>query len=195
MSGVQLPVQLPCKMRVGSVSAGPCLPIGELHACTRAARSPTGIGNRRGGKGPRHRHERDNAQNLEAPGADHRQSAAKLSECGCLPVEQAPITVTGRHNSLPGASQSDNGVSRRLELLRFPSIARCHKVTGMNDPRSRRSRNLEMARYVRDRPATKGGWGRWHPNSQDRRIIDLLPPLRGGSENFGRPSKENLVYK
>jgi hypothetical protein len=50
MSSVQLRVQLPCKRRVGSVSAGPCLPIGELHACTRVARSPSGIGSKQVGK-------------------------------------------------------------------------------------------------------------------------------------------------
>lgn len=43
-SSVQLPVQLACVYRATSVSAGPCLPIGKLHACTRAARLPHGIG-------------------------------------------------------------------------------------------------------------------------------------------------------
>jgi hypothetical protein len=46
---VQLPVQLPCNPVQLCVRATPCLPIGELHACTRAARSPHGIGSRRTG--------------------------------------------------------------------------------------------------------------------------------------------------
>jgi hypothetical protein len=41
---VQLPVQLPYSYRATSVSATPSLPIGKLHACTRAARLPHGIG-------------------------------------------------------------------------------------------------------------------------------------------------------
>jgi hypothetical protein len=44
MTSVQLPVQLPCSYRATSVSATPCLPIGKLHACTRAARLTHGIG-------------------------------------------------------------------------------------------------------------------------------------------------------
>jgi hypothetical protein len=43
-NSVQLPVQLACSYRATSVSATPCLPIGKLHACTRAARLPHGIG-------------------------------------------------------------------------------------------------------------------------------------------------------
>jgi len=41
---VQLPVQLPCSYVQLPCSPLPCLPLGELHACTRAARSPHGIG-------------------------------------------------------------------------------------------------------------------------------------------------------
>jgi hypothetical protein len=41
---VQLPVQLPCSYVQLPCSPLPCLPLGELHACTRAARSPIGIG-------------------------------------------------------------------------------------------------------------------------------------------------------
>jgi hypothetical protein len=44
---VQLPVQLACRWRATSVSAGPCLPIDKLHARTRAARLPHGIGSSR----------------------------------------------------------------------------------------------------------------------------------------------------
>jgi hypothetical protein len=43
-TSVQLPVQLACRWRATSVSAGPCLPIDKLHARTRAARLPHGIG-------------------------------------------------------------------------------------------------------------------------------------------------------
>jgi hypothetical protein len=46
LAAVQLPVQLACSYRATSVSATPRLPIAELHACTRAARSATGIGSR-----------------------------------------------------------------------------------------------------------------------------------------------------
>jgi hypothetical protein len=41
---VQLRVQLPCSYVQLSVSPSPCLPISKLHACTRAARLPHGIG-------------------------------------------------------------------------------------------------------------------------------------------------------
>jgi hypothetical protein len=44
MNSVQLPVQLPCSWRATSVSAGPCLHIGKLHACMRAARLSHVIG-------------------------------------------------------------------------------------------------------------------------------------------------------
>ena len=43
-SAVQLRVQLACSYVQLSVSATPCLPLAELHACTRAARSAAGIG-------------------------------------------------------------------------------------------------------------------------------------------------------
>lgn len=46
-------VQLPCSIRVATCSYPcsplPCLHIGKLHACTRAARSPHVIGSTRGG--------------------------------------------------------------------------------------------------------------------------------------------------
>jgi hypothetical protein len=44
---VQLPVQLPYSYVQLPCSPLPCLPLGELHACTRAARSPIGIGSSR----------------------------------------------------------------------------------------------------------------------------------------------------
>jgi hypothetical protein len=43
-NSVQLPVQLPYSYVQLPCSPLPCLPLGELHACTRAARSPIGIG-------------------------------------------------------------------------------------------------------------------------------------------------------
>jgi hypothetical protein len=43
-SSVQLPVQLPYSLRTATVLPTPCLPLGKLHACTRAARLPRGIG-------------------------------------------------------------------------------------------------------------------------------------------------------
>jgi hypothetical protein len=50
---------------------------------------------------PRHRHERDNAGNLEVPGVDRSRSATPPSECVDVRADTASITVTSRHNSLP----------------------------------------------------------------------------------------------
>jgi hypothetical protein len=44
MVNVQLPVQLACNRCAASVSAGSCLHISKVHACTRAARLPHVIG-------------------------------------------------------------------------------------------------------------------------------------------------------
>jgi hypothetical protein len=51
---VQHPVPHACSPVLHSVSPAPCLPSGERHACTRAARSPHGIGIGRGWNRPRH---------------------------------------------------------------------------------------------------------------------------------------------
>lgn len=59
-------VQLPCCSGVAMCSypCSPllCLAIGKLHACTRAARSPHGIGSCRTRKAPRYRHACRNAE-------------------------------------------------------------------------------------------------------------------------------------
>jgi hypothetical protein len=49
-SSVQLPVQLPCSLCTATVLPTPCLPIDKLHARTRAARLPHGIGSSRQAK-------------------------------------------------------------------------------------------------------------------------------------------------
>jgi hypothetical protein len=145
---------------------------------------------------------------------DEQSSADLLAWCG-FRREVTVTSVTDRtadhRNSLPCASHRSNRVTQPLELLRFQRIARCLPIIGgiyarhlaasfavylLEDVRPRdRSRNLKIGRYPGKGWSTKGGRGRWHPESQDRRIIDLLSAFRGGPENLGGRSKENLVYK
>jgi hypothetical protein len=154
---------------------------------------------KRRAEGPHHRHEHDNARNLEAPGADRRQPVAILRERTALPVIPVPLTVSrssaGPSNLLPRASHRDNGAIRRLELLRFPSLARCCQVTGTQVLRSKRSRNLEMARDLREGGLRTRGWVGVAGDPGASAYIDLFRLVRAASENFGRPSEKIRVYK
>jgi hypothetical protein len=174
----------------------------------------------RGLKGPRHRRECGNAQNPNTHAIDCCQCAGSPGECAALHAHPASITVIGhitaRSNLLPRASHWGNGVSRPLELLRFPSIARCHEVTGtrrkgfsrvachipgsslVGTARSRAAqcwRNLESRGSRGVRGHLTGGWVGVAADPGARPIIDVFCLSRAGSENFGRPCNENLVYQ
>jgi hypothetical protein len=58
-----------------------------------------------------------------------------------------------------------------------------------------RSRNLEMARYLREGGLRTRGWVGVAGNPGCLGIIDVLCLSRGASENFGRPSQKTHVYK
>ena len=153
---------------------------------------------------PRQTLHTDNARNAEASGTDRRQCVASRLECAALPGEMVPITVirlsNERSNLLPGASHCDNRVIHPLELLCFPSLARCLIVTGthgkgfsrvachipgsslVGTARSRSKgcwRNLKMARYSMPKPErTRRGW--WVGSKTSAvAIIDLISIFRG----------------
>jgi hypothetical protein len=154
---------------------------------------------------PRHRRECSNARSLQAPGTDRRQFGVIACEWTNLQAYSAPVTVTraaaGRSNQLPRASHRDNRVIRRLELLRFSSIARCYEVTGMHRegvfacglPHSRLfigSNGVRTANALAIWLNWLNAWdcqGKrphpvpWHPPNPAPPIIDLLPIFRGSS--------------
>jgi hypothetical protein len=165
----------PRPLRCGS--AMPSAPLAAHRSNVRGGRT---IGWRAGRqKGPRHRHEQTNARNSPAAGADRSRYVAVWWDCPVLRPQPARVTVT---NLLPPASHRNNHVIRQLKLLRFPSIARCCEVTGTGLARSRPARsgrNADLIPLSWDRGPTKGGWGRWHPGTLSRPIIDLLSIFRG----------------
>jgi hypothetical protein len=197
MIGVPLtPVCTTCSLGAYSrVYYSICLPLGASTQCS----SYCGIGSRRGWKGPRHWRECSNAQNLEVPAADPTQSAAIWRNWPVSQAHPAQVTVTGVtigcSNLLPGASHRHNRVMRRLELLRFPSIARCCKVTGTRRRAARSGRNLELRGTHEARGHRTGGQVGVAGNPGARPIIDLPRLIRVASENFGRPSQKPLVYR
>jgi hypothetical protein len=168
-------------------------------------------------KPPRYRDERSNCENAESRWRDRRPSTALATECAAFQHEPTKVTVTwvtcrvtNYDNSLPGASHRSNRVTQPLEMLRFRPIARCLPIIGgiyarvaaasftlverKTRPRDR-SRNLEMARYVGDGPAARGGVRGVDGDPGALGITDIFRLLRGAFEKFGRPSKENLVNK
>jgi hypothetical protein len=169
---------------------------------------------------PRHRLERGNARNLEELGVDRYRSAAIWRNWPVSQTHPLRVTVTGVtidcSNLLPGASHRHNRVMRRLELLRFPSIARCYEVTGtrrkgfsrvachipgsslVGTARSRPSRSGRNARNAAfpwiARPS-RPGRGAGGPLPGARSEFDLLRLVRAASENFGGPSQKTFVQQ
>jgi hypothetical protein len=213
MSGVQPPVQLPCSMRVSSVPATPCLPIGELHACTRAARSPTGIGSQRGGKGPPQPQHTANARlpasRMLSTALDEQLSAPVLAWCGFrreITVSGALVTsyadtvqtrltadstnavisaISGRR---PHDGKSREGIYARVAAASFTLVERKTRSRG-------RSRNLEMPRDPGDGAAARGGARGVGALPGCLGIIDIFRLSRGASEIFGGRPEKIRVYK
>jgi hypothetical protein len=104
---VQLLVQLLCNPVQLNVSATPCLPIGKLHACTRAARLSHGIGSHaKHGKG----------------GKDLIKPASALISAISIPP--------GRTLICPGRSPSHKiniGVGRCVGKTGMPAVFRCRE--------------------------------------------------------------------
>jgi hypothetical protein len=88
----------------------------------------------------------------------------------------------------PHDDESREGIYARVAAASFTLVER---KTRARD----RSRNLEMARDLREGGLRTRGWvgGAGDPGCLG--MIDVFCLVRAASENFGRPSKENLVYK
>jgi hypothetical protein len=214
MASVQLTVQLPCKRRVGSVSAGPCLPIGELHACTRAARSPTGIGSAQVGEdlivGKTQVTSRPAVSAVGYMQASIERDTQLLwlrlgqrlghDEPGCH------CEALILQDNLRCVHRSSYSVTCLRTIYARVAAASFTLVERKTRPRDR-WRNLEYARCVgfdprKDPPGTPVGW-----KTATARMIDIVRQHSAVSQKtccplatrrlpiFGGGSVENLVYK
>ena len=120
-----------------------------------ATRRPQREGREEGGKGPRHRHERNNEKFRCLPGADRGQHAASPWQRLGFDARGILITVIASNNLLPCASRSSHAAPPLLNFLRFLPAARCCDVIG----RGFRARSLMNFNTLGSRCAREPGNG------------------------------------
>jgi hypothetical protein len=98
------------------------------------------------------------------------------------------VVSIGLSGDRPHDGKSREGIYARVAAASFTLV---DGKMGARD----RSRNLYLSRYVGLRRAKDRGAGRWPPILSAPPLIDVFRLVRAASEKFGRPSKENLVYK
>jgi hypothetical protein len=186
MVSVQLPVQLPCKRRVGSVSAGPCLHCSKLHACTRAARLLHVIGSRRSWK------------DLISPPCEITFGITNRAR-GYI---EGPCGATNTLTSLSlGQAVGQIAIGSRMSCNKINALSPClHRFVYPN-----RWRNLGIRKgcFGARGPKDRGGVGGTR-TLLGASIIDVLTGFRGSSENsvafrspkiLGGPVQKTSVYK
>jgi hypothetical protein len=186
---VQLPVQLACKWRATSVSAGSCLPISKLHACQRAARLLHGIGNR-------HRRLHGTSRYSQRCGEGHGGGGIELVSTSQVLSFEIP--------SEPDHTLACMGRSQGIEInIHFGKVARTKARVCKH---SRFPRCVQHVSDIRRRTDARGASqalakrlnSPWSMGFPSRRPGTRRPPKKNPARGYGRyqsPDTRTAVRK